>query len=160
MHSVGNDGPFQLVDRLKARGVECVIIGGLAVNYYGYVRATEDIDLIFRRTAATEQALWETLRDFSAFWITDQIDPVTGLEKTEPVTLEYVRTHGLMMLGTRVGYVDLFDFLPGLEGTDMQNFFDTAVTAAGRKFVSLEWLKRLKVAANRPQDRIDLEHLP
>jgi hypothetical protein len=31
---------------------------------------------------------------------------------------------------------------------------------AGRRFVSLPWLRRIKQAAGRPKDRIDLENLP
>jgi hypothetical protein len=31
---------------------------------------------------------------------------------------------------------------------------------AGRRFVSLGWLRRMKQAAGRPKDRIDLENLP
>ena len=160
MHDPNPVGPLQLVDRLLARGVDCVIIGGLAVNYYGYLRATEDIDLVFRRTPDSELALWELLNEIAAYWISDDIDPATGLEKTQAITLQFVQSNSLMMLGSQLGYIDLFDFLPGFELATLPDFFDTAVVADGRKYVSLEWLKRLKLAANRPIDRIDLENLP
>lgn len=158
--SMSTDGPFQLVDRLLSRNVMCVIIGGHAVNYHGYLRATEDIDIVFKRDTQSELALHQTLVEFEAFWITDDVDPATGLEKTQPITLEYVHNQHLLMLGTKIGYVDLFDFLPGLEGYSIDEFFSSAETCLGRRFASLEWLKRLKAASNRPQDRIDLERLP
>lgn len=151
---------MQFVDRLLARGVECVIIGGFAVNYYGYIRATEDIDLIYRRTPGSELALWETLCEFAAFWISNEIDAATGIEKAVPITLEYVRAQPMMMLGSNAGYIDLFDFLPGLESEAIDDLFMSAVESEGRKFVSLAWLKKLKLAAGRPQDRIDLDNLP
>lgn len=152
--------PFELVEALSKRGVTYAIIGGHAVNFHGYLRSTEDIDIVFLRNAASEVALYESLAELNAFWIADEVDPATGLEKTSPVTLEYVKTHSLMMLGTRAGYVDLFDFLPGLSQAELGNFFASAVESQGRRFASLAWLKKLKQASNRPQDRIDLEKLP
>ncbi len=50
--------------------------------------------------------------------------------------------------------------LPGLENAELDDFFGSVVVSQGRRFASLAWLKRLKIAANRPQDRIDLEKLP
>jgi hypothetical protein len=151
---------FDLVARLSARNVPFVIIGGHAVNYHGYLRATEDLDFVFRRSAASEEALLQTLEEFGAFWIGDEIDPQTGLEITHPVTLDFVRNHRLLMLGTVVGYVDIFDFLPGIPDGSLEEFFQAAEYSLGRPFASLDWLKRLKRAADRPQDRIDLERLP
>lgn len=152
--------PFELVDILGRRGVSYAIIGGHAVNFHGYLRSTEDIDIVFCRSASSEIELYEALAELDGFWITDEIDPETGLERTQPVTLEYVRTHHLMMLGTRTGYVDLFDFLPGFDDTQLDDFFASVVVSQGRRFASLAWLKRLKAVADRPQDRIDLEKLP
>jgi hypothetical protein len=152
--------PLDLADRLSQRGVTYAIIGGHAVNYHGYLRATEDIDLVFLRDPAGELAVYETLLEFNGYWITDELDHATGLEKTIPISLEYVKTHHLMMLGTRVGYVDLFDFLPGLDNAELGDFFASVEVSQGRRFTSLAWLKRLKQAANRLQDRLDLERLP
>ncbi len=152
--------PFALADALTERGVTYAIIGGYAVNFHGYLRSTEDIDIVFLRNATSELALYESLAALKAFWISDEIDPHTGLEKTQPVTLEYVKTHRLMMLGTELGYVDLFDFLPGFDTSLLDDFFASVEVSHGRRFTSLAWLKRLKMAANRLQDRIDLEKLP
>lgn len=33
-------------DRLHAEGVECILVGGFAVNHYGYTRNTLDIDFL------------------------------------------------------------------------------------------------------------------
>lgn len=42
--------PFQLIDALSSHNVPFVIIGGHAVTFHGYVRATEDTDVVFRRS--------------------------------------------------------------------------------------------------------------
>ncbi|MEZ6135577.1 MAG: hypothetical protein R3C53_11775 [Pirellulaceae bacterium] len=153
-------GPMQFVDRLVSQGVALAIIGGHAVNFHGYVRATEDIDIVFQRDPQTEHVLYATLVEFGAYWIGDEIDPQTGLERTYPITLDYFRQQHLLMLGTSFGYLDLFDFLPGLEYESLEEFLASAQRDQhGRPFANLTWLKRLKAAANRPQDQIDLEHL-
>jgi len=52
------DQVFEVVsERLPEAGIDFLMIGGHAVNYYGYVRATQDID--FMVAASDEQ----TLRD-------------------------------------------------------------------------------------------------
>ena len=38
--------------------------------------------------------------------------------------------------------------------------WETAVELDGIRFASLEWLRKLKQAAGRPKDLLDLENLP
>src|SRR5947208_701155 len=90
--------PLRIFGLLAQAGVPFVIIGGHAVNFHGYVRTTEDADVIFERTAAAEEALVQLLQAVHAGWISDQIDPQTGLERLIPVTAGYVRAQHLMML--------------------------------------------------------------
>ncbi len=151
---------LDLVDARQSGGVPVVIAGGHAVNFHGYLRATEDIDLIFRRVAGVDESLLRILGDWDAYWISDNIDPTTGLEITVPVSLDYIRSNHFLMLGTSAGYVDLFDFIPGLPDVSFDELFATAEVSGQRRFASLEWLKKMKRAAGRPQDQIDLEHLP
>ncbi len=153
-------GLLDLVDALIANEVSVVIIGGHAVSYHGYIRATEDIDLIFRRDADAEERLFTVLDDFGAYWIGDEVDPDTGLEITHPVSLDFIRQHHLLLLGTDVGYVDLFDFIPGLPNEPLDDLFASAERAENRPFASLAWLKRMKTASGRPQDLLDLQNLP
>jgi hypothetical protein len=65
-----------------------------------------------------------------------------------------------MMLGTRFGYLDIFDFVPDCPHADVRELINTSVQADGRPFVSLDWLKRMKAASSRPKDRDDLRQLP
>jgi hypothetical protein len=152
--------PFLIIDAIASRKVPFVIIGGHAVNYHGYLRATEDTDIVVRRTPDVEQALLTALRQVNAHWIGDEIDPDTGIERTIPVSLEYIRATRLMMLVTDVGFLDIFDFIPGFPDETVERLFESAIDANGRKFVSLEWLRRMKQAAGRAKDQLDLENLP
>ena len=144
--------PFRLIDVLSSHKVPLVIIGGHAVTYHGYVRATKDTDIVFLRTAASEAALLVALQQLSACWISDEVDPGTALERTVPVTREYIHANRLMMLVTDSGFLDIFDYIPGCP--------DEAVEADGKTFASLDWLRRMKQASGRPKDAIDLQNLP
>jgi hypothetical protein len=148
------------VRRLCERGVKIAIIGGHAVNYYGYLRATEDLDIVFKRDPKAELELLRTLQEFEAFYIGDEIDPTTRLELTYPVSLAYIRSQSLLMVGTSFGYVDIFDFMPGLPDATIDECLESAQLSETLPYVSLEWLKRLKRASDRPRDREDIKHLP
>ena len=152
--------PFQLIDILLKHDVPIVIIGGHAVTYHGYVRATEDIDVIFLRTADSEQALLAALTEIHAHWIGNEIDPATGLERVFPVSLSYVQSSRLMMLTTDFGYLDIFDFIPGFPDHPVSEIFNSAVETDRRQFASLAWLRKMKAVTGRAKDQLDLENLP
>lgn len=149
-----------IYDVLVDHEVPAVIIGGHAVNFHGYLRATEDVDIIFVRTVERESALVKALESVNAFWIGDKIDPVSGLEETFPVTESFVKSNRLMMLGTDHGYLDLFDHVPGLPEVSATTLVAESVLGNGRRYASLKWLRRMKQASARPIDLNDLEMLP
>ncbi|TWU56675.1 hypothetical protein Poly51_25920 [Rubripirellula tenax] len=154
------DSLLSLFDVLAASGVSAAIIGGHAVNIHGYVRSTEDVDVVFVRNEQSERALFGALTSIGAYWIGDEIDPATGIEKTYPVNFDYIRSSALMMLGTDRGFLDIFDHIPGLPHESAADLVEQCITVGGRRFASLAWLRRMKEAAGRPIDLIDLERLP
>lgn len=151
--------PLELIDTLLSHRVPFVIIGGHAVNSYGYARATEDTDIIFHRTADSEKALFEAMRSLNAFWISDEIDPSTRLERTVSVDLSYVKSKHLMMLGTDLGYLDIFDYVPGVD-EPAASAFENVHYVDDRPYVSLRLLREMKRASGRTKDLLDLENLP
>jgi hypothetical protein len=151
---------FRLFDTLNRHAVPFVVIGGHAVNVHGYVRATEDTDLLWVRSPAAESSLLRALGELDARFIGDEIDPSTGIERTYPVTAAFIRSRPLMMLCTSAGFVDLFDHVPGCLDEKVTTVLETSLDVRGIRFASLEWLKRMKQAAGRPKDLIDLANLP
>lgn len=148
-----------LLAALTQHAVPFVIIGGHAVNYHGFARATEDMDLVFVRTPQSELALFAALAALHAGWLVDERDPATGLARLVPVTLPYVQSRHLMVLSTDAGFVDIFDYIPGFPETPVAELLADAETLGGVRVVSLVWLRRLKQRAGRPQDLRDLEEL-
>jgi hypothetical protein len=151
---------FRLFDTLARHAVPFVVIGGHAVNVHGYARATEDTDLIWVRSPAAESSLLRALDELDARFIGDEIDPATGIERTYPVTAAFIRSRRLMMLSTAAGFVDLFDYVPGCDDVPVTAVLESSLAVRGIRFASLEWLKRMKQAAGRPKDLLDLANLP
>jgi hypothetical protein len=154
------DDPLTVFQLLARAGVPFVIIGGHAVNFHGYVRATEDADLIFERSPASEAALLEVLQSIHACWISNERDPVTGHERLVPVSPSYVRGQHLMMLTTDLGFLDLYDYVPGFPDVPVADVFCDSIELDDLRFISLRRLRELKQAAGRHKDFDDLEHLP
>lgn len=151
---------FRVFDVLSRHGVPFLVIGGHAVSFHGYVRATEDTDVLWVRSPEAERGLLAALDELDAAYIGKEIDPATGIERTYRVTASFVRSQALMMLCTTAGFLDLFDFVPGYPGQSVAALLESSREVDGIRFVSLEWLRRLKAAAGRPKDLLDLENLP
>lgn len=150
----------RILEVLSRCGVPFVVVGGHAVNVHGYVRATEDTDILWIRSRAAEAALLRAMLEVDAAYIGTDIDPATKIERTHPVTESFVRSQRLMMLCTTAGFVDLFDYVPGYPDVPVATVHDAAVEVDGVRYASLDWLRKLKRAAGRPKDLLDLENLP
>lgn len=48
---------LEILASLRRHEVPFVVIGGYAVNFHGYVRTTEDADVVWLRSPQTEQSL-------------------------------------------------------------------------------------------------------
>ncbi|MDB5357070.1 MAG: hypothetical protein JWN24_3523 [Phycisphaerales bacterium] len=151
---------FEILEVLRRHGVPFVIVGGHAVNHYGYRRATEDADVVWLRSADAEQSLLTALTELDAQYIGKEIDPKTRIERTYPVTESFIRSSHLMMLWTKHGFLDLFDYIPGFPTEDVQQLRKSSAEAEGYRYASLEWLRKMKKAAGRTKDLLDLENLP
>ena len=151
---------FHVFDVLQRHGVPFVVVGGHAVNFHGFIRATEATDVLWIRSPVAEASLLKALEEISAEYIGKEIDPATGIERTHPVTASFLRAERLMMLCTTAGFLDLFDYVPGYPAVPVATVWETGVDLDGIRFASLEWLRKLKQAAGRPKDLLDLENLP
>ena len=150
---------YKIHDVLKSYDIPFLIIGGFAVNFHGYIRGTEDADIIFLRSVLSEKALFKALESINSYWIGDEKDPASGLEKTFPVSLSFIRTANLMMLGTDFGFLDIYDYVPGYPRLDPRKIFNSSLESGGFKYVDKAWLLKRKRAAGRPKDLLDIENL-
>lgn len=148
--------PIHILHRLQAHGVRFVLVGGLAAKAHGSPTLTVDIDICYarerenlERLAAALGELGSVLRGappdlpFRPDWRT--------LERGDTFTL--TTDHGdLDILGTPAG-------VAGFEELDANA--EEAVIDDGLivRVASLDDLIRMKRAAGRPKDRVELEIL-
>jgi hypothetical protein len=141
---------LELLGALEREGVDYVLVGGVAVNLHGIVRATEDIDLFVRPEVDNLERLKAALR---AVWNDPVIDEITASDFLgDYPTLRYgppdddVIIDVLTRLGTRFRFEDLEGETLMLEGVKVR----VATPAT---------LLRMKTGTLRPIDRADARAL-
>ncbi len=123
-------------------GDDGMLVGGMAVAAWGYVRATDDVDFVANLAAAT------VLERLKAAGISARIDKGSVLDGN----IEWC-------IKGRLGEV-VFDILPPLVPLD----FERAITVPlgqtkAVRVVDLDGLLRLKLRAGGPQDLLDAAQL-
>ncbi|HEU5064116.1 MAG TPA: hypothetical protein VFT79_13335 [Solirubrobacterales bacterium] len=119
-----------LLEALNAKGVRFVVIGGVAVGAHGYVRGTEDLDLVPDPDPENLDLLTRAL---------------TELESTLPTVADDIvqRARGVP------SYSQLID-----------DAVESDLLGVPVLICSLVRLHEMKAAQNREQDRADLANLP
>ena len=132
---------------LNARNVEYVIVGGYAVAFYGYVRATKDLDILFRNSRQNIKRLRTALEAFG--FNIDDLDDVAFSE------------HGkIVRMGIAPVMIELINAVSGLSFNRIwRNRTMGEYGSATVPFICLEDLLINKQAAGRPQDLADYAEL-
>ena len=146
-----------LLDSLEEHRVDYVLIGGVAVGAHGYVRATEDLDIVPERSA-------ENLRRLANLLVAlDATLPLAGGRPFTPATDVAPLSQGRSMtLDTRYGGLDLVQRVPGVPGYPEleRDAVRSDLLGVPVRVCSLEHLRRMKEARKGTQDVADLERLP
>jgi hypothetical protein len=133
---------------LEQHHVEYMVLGGHAVAFYGYPRATLDFDVWVRDTHENAARAFRAMAEYGF-----PLDGVTEATLAQPGT------------GVRMGVppfrLEVINFATGLE-------FKQAIENASRvmfdevegNMISLDDLKANKRATGRNKDLADLDHLP
>jgi hypothetical protein len=155
--------PDELIAALADGRVEYVLIGGLAVGAHGFPRATKDIDIVPAPDESNLRRLAGVLREIDARHLeTGDFDPAEF--PFDPLDPDDLREGGNFVLATRLGRLDIMQWVPGVPGDwAFEHLARSAVeTSLGTRKVrvcSKEDLITMKRAAGRPQDLVDLEEL-
>ena len=133
---------------LNAHGVEYLLIGGYAVGYHGYPRATVDLDVWIARTPDNAQRTVAALHEFGF------TDPVL----TPGLFLEQDR---IVRMGVPPFRIEIATTISGVEFDDCyRSRIDAVIDGVAVPVIDLASLRRNKQAAGRNKDLDDLEHLP
>lgn len=140
----------RLADVLTQHHIEYALCGGVAVNIYGHVRSTNDIDLLVLKSNIPQ--IFEVLKDLG-FTFTSGPVPFQAGTAHERRLYRATQIDDLNVLT-----VDLIEVTPIL-----QNVWDAREIFTWRNrdltIVSLEGLAYMKRLANRYQDLADLKNL-
>ncbi len=133
---------------LQSENVNYLIVGGYAVAYYGYPRATGDLDIWVAVDSGTSSAIVRVLRQFGF--------------SPESVPLDFQLQQRQVI---RMGVPPLrIEVLTGASGVNFDECYSRrtvgVVDELKLNFISLDDLKINKRAAGRTKDQNDLEHLP
>lgn len=132
---------------LHSHGVEYLLVGGYAVGYHGYPRATGDMDIWIGVSEDNAENAAEALREFGM--PADEVSKALFLEKDKII---------------RMGFPPVrIEVITGASGVDFYQCYsrrlDAHIDNTRVNLISLEDLKVNKEASARHKDLEDLEHL-
>jgi hypothetical protein len=138
----------EFLQLLNAHQVEYLLIGGYAVGYHGYPRATVDMDVWIARNPANAQKIVTVLEEFG----------FRSPELTVKLFLEEMR---IVRMGVPPLRIEVTTGIDGVEfGECYAERISDSIDGVPVNLINLRHLKINKQASGRPKDLNDLEHLP
>lgn len=146
-----------LLAALHEHEVHFVVIGGVAVGAHGFLRSTEDLDLVPDPDPTNLKRLTAALEDLDATMPTVKGRPFDP-SKDGAVVLR----GGNVTADTRFGGLDVVQKLPGVPAFSelAGDAVESDLLGIPVRVCSLSRLREMKQALSRAQDRVDLENLP
>lgn len=137
----------ELLSLLNKHGVEYLLIGGYAVGYHGYPRATQDMDLWIAISPDNAKRLVTALQEFIG---AVDLNPERFLEEG-----------AIMRMGVPPMRVDITNRISGVSFSECyaRRVVDT-IAGVQVSMISLDDLKNNKRSSGRPKDLADLSYLP
>jgi hypothetical protein len=132
---------------LRAHGVEYLLIGGWAVGYYGYPRATYDLDVWIATTPANAARVVKALVDF-------------GFDVPDLSTDLFLQPDKIVRMGNEPQRIELMTTISGVEFDDCyRERLETTMNDVPVSLINLRDLKINKKASGRLKDLADFEQL-
>ena len=145
-----NDEFLSLTSIFEKNQVKYLVIGGFAVNRYGYKRTTGDLDIYLKDTKENRQNLIAALEEigYGRFDMLMDVPIVAGY-------CEILMDNGM--------YADLMTEVKGLKQVDFEEHFSMAtvdiVNEIPVRFLHFNHLIDNKKATGRSKDLLDIEEL-
>jgi predicted nucleotidyltransferase len=133
---------------LNARNVEYLLIGGYAVGYFGYPRATADMDIWIAMNPANAEKIVTVLKEF-------------GFDLPDLSAELFLKEWQIIRLGVPPVRIEIST---SISGVDFDECYAEKVLAeldgVQANLISLNHLKINKKASGRHHDLADLDNLP
>ena len=133
---------------LNDHDVEYLLIGGYAVGYHGYPRATADMDIWIAMTPVNADRIVKVLKEF-------------GFDLPELSIDLFLKEWQIIRLGVPPVRIEIATMISGVNFSECydERVLDV-LDGVKVNLISLKHLKMNKKAAGRHQDLSDLENLP
>jgi hypothetical protein len=146
----------QLLRRLSEAKVDFVLVGGLALNAWGVVRGTKDIDVV----VAPDPENFDRLANV-AVEVHGHVQAGESFLSSKPSIATQLRSGEQVTIETELGRLDVVQGLDGVPTYEelRTRASETEVLGVTVAVCSIEDLKAMKRAAGRTRDLADLEDL-
>lgn len=133
---------------LNSKGVKYLLIGGFAVGYHGYPRATNDLDIWVAVDPENAKKIVDTLKDF-------------GFQQTDLSEELFLKQEQIIRMGVAPIRIEILTSVSGIEFDDSyrERIMDH-IDGIPVQIISLKQLRANKQASGRHKDLDDLENLP
>jgi hypothetical protein len=132
---------------LNKKKVDYVVVGGYAVAFHGFVRATKDIDILFRNSGQNIQRLKQVLNEF-------------GFSDDGLADVAFSEQGKIIRIGVSPVMIELINTISGVSfETAWKNRVTGAYGKAKIYYLSKSNLLRNKKASGRPRDLLDIDEL-
>jgi hypothetical protein len=143
--------PIELREFLRSLGihhVEYLLVGGYAVGYHGYPRATGDMDI------------WIAMNETNARRVMDALDAF-GFGDTGMTTELFTHADQIVRIGYEPLRVEIMTTISGLDFSEAykERIVDE-IDGVSVSIISADHLKINKRASGRLKDLADLDNLP
>lgn len=133
---------------LNSNEVEYLLVGGYAVSYYGYPRATGDMDIWIAIAPRNAEKIVAVLREFGF-----------GVSELSPAL--FLRDEQIVRMGMPPFRIEVFTTISGVDFPECyQSRLVDEIDGVKINLIALADLKRNKRASGRPKDIDDLQKLP
>lgn len=133
---------------LGVHEVEYLLVGGYAVAYHGYPRATQDLDVWVEIGPANADRLVAVLRDL-------------GFDDADVTAELFLSPDRIVRMGLPPMRLEVLTSVSGLEFVAARHrALPAVIDGVDVPVISLADLRRNKAAAGRPKDLADLAELP
>ena len=138
----------EFLSLLGSHGVRYLLIGGYAVGYHGYPRATGDMDIWIALHPENAQKVVDTLREF-------------GFDTPDLGPDLFLQDDGMVRMGNVPLRIEILTSISGVTFDECySNRVDDTLDGIEVSIISLADLKANKHASGRYKDLMDLEKLP
>lgn len=145
----------ELLQRLVETEIRFVLVGGLAVNAWGYLRGTRDLDVVPDPDRENLENLDALLRELGG-----RVDVGGRLLDSSSIST-FLKTGDRTLVLTELGQIDVLQGLPQVPRYEEleRQAQDIDLEGLTVRVCSLDHLLEMKRVSDRPRDRDDLEAL-